>query len=734
MYYAHSSKDGVSRQLYAAHVYGVAERAAAHAATVSPFSEHDGDFLRSVVKYAALYHDLGKLDCENQVVLSDQKKAKRLPVNHVDAGTAALLDNEQVAAQFAGVLVSAHHAGLPDFIHESNRINEAFRDANIAKKIDTTLPEYMKIHNALVSPDSYSIDGQALYGDTTIFWRMALSCIADADHTDTAVHYHKYPDNETVVPLRATERLKQLDAFVDGLARNSENAKKDGERTRLRSEMYTACRDADIISNISACNSPVGSGKTTAVMAHLLKQAVRRGLRRIFIILPYTNIITQSVKIYREALTLSGESTSDVVAELHHRADFESIDTRHLTALWRAPIIVTTAVAFFETLANNTPAALRRLHELPGSAIFVDEAHAALPPPLLPLAWRWMNVYANEWKCYWVLASGSLCRFWDIEEIACDHVANAVPEIVSNDFRRRLSSYEKRRVTYKYDPEQKSTAALAEWIVGSEGPRLVILNTVQNAAVLADHMKKHLGVEHVEHLSAALLAADREATLKCITERLRKPDDRDWTLVATSCVEAGVDLSFRTGFRELAALISLLQTGGRVDREWLYKNSVVWSFSLAPSIVTNENPGFKYSKEILRAYFQKEIDIEPALCTKAIREEIRMNEMPDKLKSLLNDEKNERFPSVERGFKVINNDYRIAVVDPALAGRIKYGHVDWREIQSNSVQIAKHKLVEMRTPEIADGIYHWNHGYDAFLGYMSGIVPLKKLEAGDVCI
>lgn len=77
------------------------------------------------------------------------------------------------------------------------------------------------------------------------------------------------------------------------------------------------------------------------------------------------------------------------MAELHHRADFEDNDLRYLTALWRAPIIVTTAVGFYETLASNKPAALRRLHELPGSAIFVDEAHAALPGPsaLHRMAW-----------------------------------------------------------------------------------------------------------------------------------------------------------------------------------------------------------------------------------------------------------------------------------------------------------------------------------------------------------
>ena len=54
------------------------------------------------------------------------------------------------------------------------------------------------------------------------------------------------------------------------------------------------------------------------------------------------------------------------------------VKSRYLTALWKAPIIVTTAVTFFETLASNSPSTLRRLHNLPGSGIFVDESHAAL--------------------------------------------------------------------------------------------------------------------------------------------------------------------------------------------------------------------------------------------------------------------------------------------------------------------------------------------------------------------
>lgn len=136
--------------------------------------------------------------------------------------------------------------------------------------------------------------------------------------------------------------------------------------------MWTRPDTGDCVnSGISSCDSPVGFGKTTALMAHLLMQAQNRGLRRIFVVQPFTNIIKQSVDTYRNSLVLPGENAEVVVAELHHRADFEHNDTRYLTALWRAPIIVTTAVAFFETLASNSPATLRRLHELPGSGLML---------------------------------------------------------------------------------------------------------------------------------------------------------------------------------------------------------------------------------------------------------------------------------------------------------------------------------------------------------------------------
>lgn len=720
-YYAHSPQKGVPAQTYSSHVNGVRERVREYLDDMCPHAKFDGAVLSESAERVAVFHDLGKLDRDNQAVLSGEKPSKSLPNNHTDAGAAYFLDATHFSA-VAAATVQAHHIGFPNFIEEQNKGVSAFRDIAIMSEVDRLLPHFEAIHNSLVETAFIYAD-DAIKGDRSTFLRLLLSCVADADHTDTALNYKRYPAQSDTVSLRPSERLAQLDQYVSGI--KGENY----ERDSLRSEMYSVCKNAVINHNISSCDSPVGSGKTTAVMAHLLAQAEKRKLRRIFVVLPFTNIIRQSVETYRKALVLPGEKAEDVVAELHHRADFESEDARHLTALWRAPIIVTTAVAFFETLASNSTATLRRLHELPGSAVFVDESHAALPVKLLPVSWRWINIYANEWNCYWVLASGSLNRFWNISGMFCnDSGADYVPEIVDNELRIRLSCYEKSRISYKSDLGPKNTDELANWIVGFQGPRLVILNTVQSAAVLADHFASRFGQDRVEHLSTALTPNDRAETLERIKNRLSHPEDSDWTFIATSCVEAGVDLSFRTGFRELGSLVSLLQAAGRVNREGSFTDAEIWIFCLAEDKMLRTNPGMKESATVLRGYFESNVEINPELSTKSIEDELKLYGVAEKHKKLVDNEMLQNFPFIEEKFRVIDTDTRIVVIDRDMTDRICRGNIDWKELQKNSVQIAKYKLDELRTPEVLEDIYIWNLNYNDFLGYMAGIIQLKKFD------
>ena len=712
---AHSARKNYPPQTYEAHVRGVCERAGKYAAEAECYSVKANGILSTIVRDSALLHDLGKLEERNQSVLCEQSRRRRhLPVDHTDAGSAAL---QKMGSGCAAMLVYSHHQGLPDLSTEfAARGCSIFRNGNaeVRAETDAALPALLRQHEALF-PRKPNKEVQAYDGDPAVFLRMALSCLADADHGDTAAAFGQ---TEKAMPeLRPQERLAALDHYVSKFGETD-------ERSSLRRELYQSCRSAEAHSGFSVCGSPVGSGKTTAVMAHLLEQACKRNARRIFVVLPYTSIIRQFVDIYRKALVLPGETPEDVVAELHSRADFEDIETRYLTALWRAPIVVTTAVAFFETLSSHNPAALRRLHELPGSLIFVDEAHSALPIRLLPLAWHWMNVLADEWSCYWVLASGSLVRYWELQPLSGLSMPQPeIAELVRPDLQRELSRYESSRITFRWREKPIGRKELPKWVQEAPGPRLLILNTVQSAAVIAADMAAEFGQTHVEHLSTALTPEDRGNTIDRIRRRLADPDDADWTLVATSYVEAGVDFSFRTGFREISSLLSLLQAAGRVNRHGRNTEAVMWSFSLQDDSMLPKNPALDVSAAVLRSYFQKRLPITPELSTRSMQDELARD---DSCMSAICDfaelEAAQQFRTLAQKFRVIDQKTVLAVPDDSMASAIAEGRASWQELQRHAVSVRKEKIVLWHLREIADGIYQWTLGYDSFLGYMHGVL------------
>lgn len=733
---AHSAKNGLKAQSYSDHIHGVYEKALSYVIAIEKYVPNCPKALRRSVLMSAIWHDLGKLHPLNQKVLHGTIKALHLPINHTDAGIAAIIkDNPDNI--FPAIIVASHHRGLPNLPYADESIcDDDFprsTDEQCKLNTDKILPYLVDLHKQLVSFHDNNKELLEEYFDLPVFLRLALSCLANADHTDTALAYKQIPLIEKIPPLMAKARLLLLDQYVGKLNNNQQD-----KRSQLRQEMYTACRNGKITSKFSTCDSPVGSGKTTAIMAHLLQQAAAKNLRRIFVILPYTNIITQAVEVYRKALVLPGEDPKNVVGELHSRADFQNADSRYLTALWQAPIIVTTAVAFFETLSSNRPSALRRLHELPGSIIFIDESHNALPLKYLPLAWHWMNVFANEWNCYWVLASGSLVKFWQLTNLQklkqCKIEQPDVTDLISQGLKRRLLNYEKNRVKIFSNKKTLSPDELISWVHTFSGPRLLILNTVQNAAVIADLICKKYGRQKVEHLSTALTAEDRAKTIKVITERLQNPNDNNWTLVATSCVEAGMDFSFAAGFIERASLLSLLQTSGRINRHGETTASQVWDFKLQEHSLLTKNPAIQPSIDILENYFKKQIDITAELSTDSMDQELTLYNaaLLKEIEKLLLSENLWKFEIIEENFKVIDSDTVTVVVDESFALLIKENKADWKQLQRHSVTIRKSLVNKLNLKEIIPNIYQWNLQYDTFLGYMKEIVKNLEISKKDI--
>jgi CRISPR-associated endonuclease/helicase Cas3 len=339
-------------------------------------------------------------------------------------------------------------------------------------------------------------------------------------------------------------------------------------------------------------------------------------------------------------------------------------------------------------------------------------------------------------SCRVVFASGSLARFWENEEIVDTPVK--LPELLPPALAERVFQGERSRIRYETASRPvESVGQLIDVIVRAPGPRLAILNTVQSAAVVASAF--HEAGHRILHLSTALCPRDRDIVTQKISRRLCQ-NDVDWTLVATSCVESGVDFSFRTAFRERFSTASLIQVGGRVNRHSEFDaagGGAVFDFLIDSDGGITANPAAKISRAVLRTQFRDgrfaRGDLTPAqLVTEAMAEEIRRRGGLDR-DAVGEAEAQRDYPTVADEGRVIQADTRLVIVDPFLREQIEqHSPLGFRTLLEGSVQIwaTKISLLGLSPLPSRREIYFWPYEYDPeMLGYMAGVLRLRQFMA-----
>src|ERR1035438_3618879 len=158
---------------------------------------------------------------------------------------------------------------------------------------------------------------------------------------------------------------------------------------RMRGEVSDACYyGAEMTPGAFRLTVPTGGGKTLSGLRFALHHAILHGLKRIIVVIPYTSILEQTVRTYRE---IFDPVAKGAVIEHHSSLDPSGESQQHRQACenWEAPIIVTTSVQFFETLFANHKRPCRKLHRIANSVVLLDEVQTfpfgMLDPILLAL-------------------------------------------------------------------------------------------------------------------------------------------------------------------------------------------------------------------------------------------------------------------------------------------------------------------------------------------------------------
>ena len=623
IYIAHSKKPefGIEEQSFYDHTINVHNRALSYLEEYKPYIKQDlWNYFKNVLEWATLFHDLGKLDDDCQFVLKQESEHKRM-LNHVQAGVSYLeqkyKETKKNSFLLSAILVSAHHREICDFpdvidfctneikdkspLHDLEVICEKypqFRNdqRTVSDYVDSKLSKYISIFESIC--DKKLDDGINYSGKiTSLSIRILLSILVDSDHSDTALNY-KNATSDNKIKIDTKKAMALLDKYIDGLPKDN------SERQKIRDSVYNACKNSDVFSNIVCCKSEVGTGKTTAMLRYALNVADGYNLIRIFMVEPLTHVVSQNANILRKSIVSAGENKFDVVAENHCKIEYESELARIYSTQWSSPYVVTTSVQFQTTLTANRPGSLRKLHNLVGSCIIIDESHMSFVIKNLKIMWPLIIELTENWGCKFILGSGSMIDIGDLKELGIQY---NVPSIIPNDISNLTLNMEKNRVS-EIVTGNLTINALIKKIFEKKGSKLLVLNTVHTSAVIAKKIKEMFGRDRVEYVSTALSQKDTERAFDRVFLRLKNGDD--FVLVATSCVEVGIDFnpSFRYGFKEVSSLMNHMQFRGRINRNNEYKDSQILLFSFEDSFFTKNNfkdgkiltfnEGFRVSKRI----------------------------------------------------------------------------------------------------------------------------------------
>ena len=486
-------------------------------------------------------HDIGKYSDEFQLRLRGGKK--------VDHATAGAIECFKIKAAFEAVCVIGHHSGLPNVGHKDADTTES--QTFFGRKLRAEqggIPDYRKNWNGHIAlpQDYFRPSGRGFA--TAFYIRMLYSCLVDADYIDTETFMNGDAGRGNYEPLSAL--CDKLTAYI------SKWNNPTREIDILRQKILNSCIEkASAPRGIFSLTVPTGGGKTVASMAFALNHAVANSMKRIIYVIPYTSIIEQNAKVFRDILGQENvvEHHSSVSYELSENADELEYRSALATENWDAPVIVTTAVQFFESLYANRSSKCRKLHNIANSVLIFDEAQMIPSNNLRPC----------------VAAIAELVRAYNATAVLCTATQPAIDEMLLEYSKKESvvelcpdvdGMFEKFRRT-SFEKEGRLTTDELVSRLESQQQVLCIVNTRK----FAQEVYEALPSEGRFHLSTLMCPVHRKQKLDEIRERLKS--GKTCRVVSTSLIEAGVDVDFPRVFREMAGLDSILQAAGRCNRE-----------------------------------------------------------------------------------------------------------------------------------------------------------------------
>jgi CRISPR-associated endonuclease/helicase Cas3 len=609
-YYSHSKLNGNgitegSKELHL-HIKGVKEKALFHLAENLSLGYNDEE-MKQILGIVVDFHDLGKYTSYFQNYLLKQNPIDFYLKRHAQLGGFVAYNYlegiEEKKALLALYLIFLHHSPLIDILEISSKLGDDL-ERIITKQKESLLQALPLIErelgiDKLQNLIFYTEEKKLRKGFK--YWSKKYACIQDyylinylfslliegdkLDASDT-VPYQLKPikpssvDDHFKNPIISVKNLRDLD--------------NDELRNYCRAVVISNLEQADILKHyIFTLTAPTGIGKTmTALDFSLkLKDKVKQnsGIEaRIIYALPFINIIEQALNEYEKVL---GKQNINILGHYQYADVFGTADQKEnmdgaeqsydqkLMALdtWQADVVITSFVQFFETLIGNRNKLLKKFNHFANAIIILDEVQTLRldQMPLLGTALFYLSKYL---KSRIILMTATRPKIFELaqQEILTREGELVVPKELLINYEEVFAIFNRTSIhpllnELKEDKENRTQEFVSSIFANrwsQEKSCLIVCNTVKCSIEVFDLIRNYLEENNLQnpiyYLSTNIIPAHRLQRIQNIKEDIKQLIAP--ILIATQVVEAGVDLDFDMGFRDIGPIDSIIQVAGRINR------------------------------------------------------------------------------------------------------------------------------------------------------------------------
>lgn len=390
-------------------------------------------------------------------------------------------------------------------------------------------------------------------------------------------------------PIARTSVDERFGNVIDKRNSNSEldlySLSQNDLRDYVRHQVEKNIENDDLLNKrIFTLAAPTGIGKTMTALSFALKLRDKISpedgyLPQIIYGLPFINIIEQALSEYEQTLT-----TGKIIGHYQYADVFGTSESKDAFLMdedktysqkqmewdtWQSDIVITSFVQFFETLIGNQNRLLKKFHHYAGSIIILDEVQT-LSIEKLPVIAASLHFLAKYLNARILVMTATQPKLFELMEREL-HIASEPHlkpfNLLHNDAqvfecfnRTKIIPYVDKRI----GNDEFAELFLEKW--DGHKNSLIVVNKVQRSIDLFNLLKKKLKDSNAKlhYLSTNITPAQRERRIQKIKEQLPL---KGQILISTQVVEAGVDLDFDAGFRDLGPIDSIVQVAGRINRE-----------------------------------------------------------------------------------------------------------------------------------------------------------------------